>query len=212
MPSLSTPDQNKIRHMRSNQAAAAKNSEREVFISRLKSVVEAFGSNSAFAREIGSAESTIRRWLAGTVEPKYDSLVAIANVANVSLEWLMTGKEDADSPIKPIYSSESTIIHAEQSTQKTMIVGWDNMEPTIYKGDEIGIEAVKIDPREVTSGIYVLKMGDSRGVWRIQPAADQKIWLLNDNPKYQKGDTAIEITQAHNVEIDARVLWVRHNF
>jgi phage repressor protein C with HTH and peptisase S24 domain len=212
MPSLSTPNQDKTRHMRSNQAAAAKNSEREVFISRLKSVVEAFGSNSAFAREIGSAESTIRRWLAGTVEPKYDSLVAIANAANISLEWLMTGKEDADSPIAPIYSGDSTGIRAEQGIQETMIVRWDNMEPTIYKGDEIGIEIVEIDPSEVTSGIYILKMGDSRGVWRIQPAADKKIWLLSDNPKYQKGDTAIELTQAHDIEIDARVIWVRHNF
>jgi phage repressor protein C with HTH and peptisase S24 domain len=211
MPSLSTPDLEKNRHTRSNQAAVANSGDREVFISRLKEVIKIFGSNSALAREIGSAESTIRRWAAGAVEPKYDSLVAISKAADISLEWLMTGRgQMRESTQTPPIAGEKTVDRAEHVVEATMIVAWDNMEPTLCTGDEIGIEPAKIDPQEVTSGIYILRMGSIKGVWRLQPAADKKIWLLNDNPKYQRGDTSIDLTKAHDIEISARVLWVRH--
>jgi transcriptional regulator with XRE-family HTH domain len=62
------------------------------FIDRLKTLIEEFPSLSAFARSCGIAESTIRKWRDGDSEPDRDKLVALAEAANVSLEWLVAGK------------------------------------------------------------------------------------------------------------------------
>jgi phage repressor protein C with HTH and peptisase S24 domain len=53
-------------------------------------------------------------------------------------------------------------------------------------------------------------VGDNEGIWRLQSTPDKRLWLLNDNPKYQHSNTAIDLSEAENLEVIARVVWVRH--
>jgi len=51
------------------------------------------GNQSAFAREVGISESSIRSYLTGTI-PKADALEKIATSIAISCEWFLTGKGD----------------------------------------------------------------------------------------------------------------------
>jgi phage repressor protein C with HTH and peptisase S24 domain len=175
---------------------------------RLKIIVDQFGSNSAFARHIGVAETTIRRWINGSVEPKHHSLVGVAAAANVSIEWLMSGKGEM-RPQETIRLREAAEVEYK-TTARSRQVQSDNMEPTLCFGDDIGIEAVSIAPSQVQSGVYVVRIGGSEGIWRLQGTPDKKLWLLNDNPKYHQSNTAVDLSEAKDLEIVARVTWVRH--
>jgi transcriptional regulator with XRE-family HTH domain len=54
---------------------------------------EAIGDEpvAAFGRRCGLNESTLRKYFSGT-SPSTENLVAIADAANVSIEWLATGR------------------------------------------------------------------------------------------------------------------------
>ena len=57
---------------------------------RLREVIGA-EPNVVFARRCGIGETTLRKYLDGA-DPSTSRLVAIADVANVSVEWLATGR------------------------------------------------------------------------------------------------------------------------
>ena len=57
---------------------------------RIEQVMEDEG-NSSFGRRCGIGEATLRSYLSGTT-PSVEKLVAIADAANVSIEWLATGR------------------------------------------------------------------------------------------------------------------------
>ena len=80
------------RTLKSKSAPSAGSLDLQNLKDRIKLVAGLQGGNSALARSIDSAESTVRKWIKGESEPKYNSLVAIANAAEVSLEWLMAGE------------------------------------------------------------------------------------------------------------------------
>jgi phage repressor protein C with HTH and peptisase S24 domain len=52
-----------------------------------------FGSVAGLARAIGVSDNAIYKWLAGRGQPSLASVVAIAQAAGVSVEWLGTGRE-----------------------------------------------------------------------------------------------------------------------
>jgi len=52
-----------------------------------------FGSVAVLARAIGVSDNAIYKWLAGRGQPSLASVVAIAQAAGVSVEWLATGHE-----------------------------------------------------------------------------------------------------------------------
>ncbi|AGQ39519.1 TPA: helix-turn-helix transcriptional regulator [Mannheimia haemolytica] len=81
----------------------------ESFSERMKWIAKnSFKDNySEFARAVGVAQASLSRWVKGEADPSRSNLVKIAEVSNVSLEWLATGKES-----KP--QSENTSIVARE--------------------------------------------------------------------------------------------------
>lgn len=67
----------------------------ESFSERMKWIAEnSFKDNySEFARAVGVAQASLSRWVKGEADPSRSNLVKIAEVSNVSIEWLATGKE-----------------------------------------------------------------------------------------------------------------------
>ncbi len=61
------------------------------FSERLKSCIGK-RENTSFARKCGVSEGTIRSLVQGQSAPRLDTLLAISNVAGVTVEWLATGR------------------------------------------------------------------------------------------------------------------------
>lgn len=51
-------------------------------------------SMNALEKELGFGNGNIRRW--EIQKPSYDKVLAVANMLDVSLDWLVTGKESSD--------------------------------------------------------------------------------------------------------------------
>lgn len=64
--------------------------ESDAFVARLREII-GDESVSAFARRCSVGEGTIRNILAGAW-PRTDNLIAIADAANVTVDWLATGR------------------------------------------------------------------------------------------------------------------------
>jgi len=67
------------------------------FRSRLTQVIESFGSVAALATAVGVSDNAIYKWLACRGQPSVGNLVALARAGRVSVEWLATGTEAAQS-------------------------------------------------------------------------------------------------------------------
>ena len=52
---------------------------------------KSYMSNYALAKKIGTSESTIANWLNGTATPKMDSIIKMAELFNVSTDYLLLG-------------------------------------------------------------------------------------------------------------------------
>lgn len=63
------------------------------FSDRLKKVI-GDRSGRAFAKEVGISYSTLHNYLTNVSSPTLDNLIALANSAGVSLQWLATGENE----------------------------------------------------------------------------------------------------------------------
>jgi len=59
---------------------------------RIRRCVEMVGSGHSLSQKAGIPRSTLETYLTGKAEPKISRLVAIAQVAGVSVSWLATGE------------------------------------------------------------------------------------------------------------------------
>ena len=60
---------------------------------RLRHLVDRFGSVAELSRAVGVSDNAVYKWLSGRGQPTVSNLVALAQVAHVSVEWLATGHE-----------------------------------------------------------------------------------------------------------------------
>jgi phage repressor protein C with HTH and peptisase S24 domain len=72
--------------------------DRSAFVGRLRQILEHWPSADRLARETGVSPSAFRKWLKGEAEPSRERLVALADVAKVSIGWLASGE-----PPEPIF-------------------------------------------------------------------------------------------------------------
>ena len=62
---------------------------------RMKNICNEKGTNfKRLEQELGFGNGTLRKW--ENQNPSYDKVVAVANKLNVSLNWLILGKESED--------------------------------------------------------------------------------------------------------------------
>jgi phage repressor protein C with HTH and peptisase S24 domain len=64
----------------------------EEFGTRLRLIMQQFGSVADLARAVGVSDNAIYKWVTGRGKPGMLSLVNLAKAAGVSVEWLATGK------------------------------------------------------------------------------------------------------------------------
>lgn len=69
---------------------------------RIRECVDKIGNGNEFSRLSGINRRTLDYYMSGTSEPKANALAAIANCANVSLDWLICGREQKTAPLNEI--------------------------------------------------------------------------------------------------------------
>lgn len=91
---------------------------------------------TAFGRRCGIGEATLRKYFKGTL-PNIENLIAIADAANVSIEWLAAGrgpKQRGASATPPAPPAESTV-NVEDLARLTLAIEAieEGLGPTRYK-------------------------------------------------------------------------------
>lgn len=74
------------------------------FVQRVRDICERLGGRKALAERTGVGKSTVDKWAQGNSDPSRANLIAIADAAGVSVQWLATGQDaalDAPQPIAP---------------------------------------------------------------------------------------------------------------
>ncbi|MGL6025949.1 MAG: LexA family transcriptional regulator [Vibrio sp.] len=99
-------------------------------------------SGRAFAKETGISYSTLHNYLSGVSSPTLENLITLAEKANVSIEWLATGKlrvvsgveESAKQYAMPSLMDEFVMIpgYRIQVSAGHGALNPENMEPTRY--------------------------------------------------------------------------------
>ena len=98
------------------------NSDNVALADRIRFCVNKVGNGNEFCRITGINRRTLDYYLSATSEPKASALFQIAKAANVSLDWLITGKETPDRV------SETASLDEALLTEKTK-----NKAPLIAK-------------------------------------------------------------------------------
>ena len=102
--------------------------ENQVFQDRLAYLLYKYGTNkSELARRLGVAISTVHRWFNDGRMPTYDTIVKLANMYDVSVDWLM-GKTD--------------MIDEEELLDPTTML--EDPNPDTKKEDELDEELVRL--------------------------------------------------------------------
>ena len=95
---------------------AAKN-----FSVRLKELIQTESIRS-FARNCSLSETALRKYLNSESTPNLERLIAIANYAQVSLEWLATGKGQRQPSFLGLIQEEKGIYHIQPEQASSQVV------------------------------------------------------------------------------------------
>ena len=89
-------------------------------------------SQTDIAKKIGVAQSSVSQWKTGSV-PSSDKIVPIAEILGVSIEYLLTGKEDVPKIVKPNNSREIARLEGRIEEQKERIMYLENQNQELIK-------------------------------------------------------------------------------
>ena len=118
----------------------------ESFPDRLKQAIKKAGySRSEFSEKCGIGTSVLAKWLSGKLTPKSSQLLRLARVADVSMEWLLTGEskypismedslDEALADLKKLLSGELDDPAEEQQARaflRNMLEGQDEDQAAI---------------------------------------------------------------------------------
>lgn len=139
----------------------------DAFVKRLEECVEIAGSIAALAKSAGMVPNTIRRYL-NKSEPTRPMLLALAEAASVSPEWLSFGRE-------PKRLDDANIGEVFDSNFRTLV--------TRYGGAKEFAAANGIEPSVIESilagGLQVKHLGLLASQWSVPIR-----WLISDEQGY----------------------------
>ena len=173
------------------------------FPERIDLVINKLNGPSEFARQTGVTLSTIARWRKGEAEPSRPNLIKIAEVANVSIEWLATGKESQSQ------TSHNVVERAFGQARKmledgiSMIVSYSSINVSAGFGS-FNEGVTKPDGEEPYSDALLVSLGakaEHCGVfWANGTSMDPTIsdgdqMLVDFSKKEARGDDKIYLVQ-----------------
>ncbi|MGG6263298.1 LexA family transcriptional regulator [Leptolyngbya sp. AN03gr2] len=181
----------------------------EGFISRLKQVIEEYGSINSLARAANLSESSIRKWRDGTAEPSRDRLVALAEAVQVRMDWLAAGKgpmrqdypvagKDAESKNLVFQALETAKLHIQMiqglGDYYVYVIDNRNMVPTLYPEDLCVFDKNQNKLEALEEGIYAIRVNNAVVIRRIQHILDNQVVAVKDNSSSSDSDIVINLS------------------
>lgn len=206
--------------------------------SRLDMIAKKMGNLTELAKLSGVSNSVLSRCLKGGA-PSAPNAVALAVAAEVSLEWLLTGKERdltancLNSVRIPFFQAEASAgpglipLEGDNESQSILIpsgilpangfLGNSELCAIQAKGDSMhptipsgSLLIVNRSDRQLREGIYVVSRGESLLVKRTQPRENKILRLKSDNLQYEHEDIDLK-DPSQNFQIFGRVIWTGHS-
>ena len=141
---------------------------------RIRQCADNIGSGDELARRTGIPRRTLETYLTGAAEPKASRLAAIASVAGVSLDWLITGvdhghaAEDDEGWIEvPLYDVKVSAGHGALLDHERIIT---QLKFRYYSLARKGLQTDQLCAVQVTgdSMLPTLSEGDTLLIDRVQ--------------------------------------------
>lgn len=208
---------------------------------RIKEASARIGDRKKVANLMGISEAQLYRYLKGEGAPSVSSLVALAKAADVSIDWLATGKGGQgdvgltpDYGYIPLYNVRASAGEGNEFDRESVVSHlafnqtWLKNELKANPKDLVAIivqgesmeptlsdgDAVLINTQDSSisrDGIYVFRMGNGLSVKRLQHMPGGLIRAKSDNPSYEPFDFRLDELGA-DFTVIGRVVWVAHKF
>ena len=139
------------------------------------------------ARRIDIAQPSISKWCSNQAVPRVIYLERMAKVFGVSAHWLTYGEHASgrdEVVIRPRPESSETIglsLTADSAKRTFGTQESDDMAPTIRSGSLVVINHTI--NKVIGSGVYLVQVGETKELRRIQPLVDGTLDIRIDNPK-----------------------------
>ncbi len=155
------------------------------------------------ARRIDIAQPSISKWCSNQAVPRVIYLERMAKVFGVSAHWLTYGEHASgrdEVVIRPRPESSETIglsltaesakrtFGTEANKLSLFTQESDDMAPTIRGGSLVVVNHTI--NKVVGSGIYLVQVGETKELRRIQPLVDGTYDIRIDNPKRNANEIA----------------------
>ena len=200
------------------------------FEERLKFLVdERAESRAEFARRLGfKTGESVRQWEEGISKPSFEFLEGIASEFGVSLDWLVMGREqeflpeeDADVGVATIERITETPGHesswervlvstltssgVDVGSAKFLIARGPAMEPTIFDGDPLIVDATdQMADQVADGGVYAFRFEGQLLVKRLR-YRHPTVFARSDNRSIYPDE---EVFETDSICIIGRVRWV----
>lgn len=193
---------------------------------RIAKVASLVGGKRRLAEHAGISESHLYRCIKGTSATTIEPLMAIAEAANISLDWLVSGNGNMhqahfSNPSLHLAGIQPLSHNDDHSREALFISDWwlnqnslsdtglkycisesSSMSPTITPGSTL---VINTRDQQLTEGaIYAFRHQDSLMIRRLQWAGADSIWLLADNPAFQA--TLIDTQQLQKSGVIGRLI------
>lgn len=184
---------------------------------------EANLSQKALAELLSVSQSTVAMWESGKNSPEYNTLVKLASIFNVSIDYLSgngTGKISKDIPVlgyvragipteaveEILYYENILISPYDPDDYFALIIKGNSMAPRMMAGDCV---IVKKCPTFISGDICVVLVGDSDATVKKVVKTDSGIMLIPLNSSYQTMFYSFEDMESIPVNIIGKVTELR---
>lgn len=190
----------------------------------------------------GFARSSLQAWEDGEREPKFNNIEDLAELYNISPQELIFGKMEEQAPsidddlycYIPLYDIEASAGHgaintADEPVKKlafrkdwlqskglyvnnldAIYARGDSMEPTIPNGATLLIDKTRNYPFD--GKIYIIRIGDSIFVKRVQRLINGGIRLISDNSAYHDLELSrADLEQDNFVKVIGQVMHLAYD-
>lgn len=163
------------------------------------------------ARRIDIAQPSISKWCSNQAVPRVIYLERMAKVFGVSAHWLTYGEHASgrdEVVIRPRPESSETIglsltadsakrtFGTEANKLSLFTQESDDMAPTIRSGSLVVINHTI--NKVIGSGVYLVQVGETKELRRIQPLVDGTLDIRIDNPKRFANEIATDDQDRHS--------------
>lgn len=151
------------------------------------------------------AKATTKPASADSLSDRY-ALIPLYNVSAAAGHGAVVEHEEVVDSLAFKREWISQTLDATPADLYLINVQGESMTPTLHPGDVILVDR-RNGENITTDGIYVIRMGDSLLVKRIQRLPGQKLRISSDNPAYQPFELKIDEAASDELAIIGRVVW-----